>query len=357
MQTGNSVMPFRWRLRARCGIPAANSSLTDAPHSMIAPIRLLAAALLFWPAFLPSRSDCAPVRIAYAAIAANTAGVWMAQGTGAFKNQGLEVQFIYISSSATNVQALLSGSIDVMVGGASGIVSAAARGAPLVAVGSQMNKAPATLYVQPEIADPAQLKGALLGISRPNSSTHVLTALVLRKLGLENAATLRSFGDIPGIHAAFDRKIIAGMVSTVTPKTPNRALANAADLDIPYAMSVIAVTRNYLQTRRATVERVLRAYVEGVATMVRNKETASRILAKYLRRDEPAFLDETYAFVRKYTERTPRVDARVVPLLLEFDPVKGVEAEALTARMIDNSIVDQLPQEQFIQKQFGKEFR
>ena len=132
---------------------------------------------------LASPAGAAPVRISYAAIASNTAGIWMAEGTGAFKSQGLDVQFVYISSSATNVQALMSGSIDVMVGGASGIVSAAARGAPLVAVGSQMNKAPATLYVQPEITEPAQLKGLTLGISRPNSSTHVLSVLMLRKLG------------------------------------------------------------------------------------------------------------------------------------------------------------------------------
>ena len=60
-------------------------------------------------------------------------------------------------------------------------------------------------------------------------------------------------------------------------------------MDIPYAMSVIAVTRNFLQTNRPTVERVPRAYVEGVAMMVHNKERASKILAKYLRRDDPAF--------------------------------------------------------------------
>jgi len=63
------------------------------------------------------------------------------------------------------------------------------------------------------------------------------------------------------------------------------------------------------------------------------------------------------ATLRNYTERTPRVDPRIIPLLLEFDPVKGVDAETLTAKMIDNSVVDQLLQEKFIQKQFGKEFR
>jgi len=302
-------------------------------------------------------AGAASLRISYSAIASNTAGIWMAEGSGAFKRQGLDVQFVYISSSATNVQALLAGSIDVMVGGSSGIVSAAARGAPIVAVASQMNRPPASLYVQREISEPTQLKGQTLGISRPNSSTHVLSVLVLRKLGLENAVTLRPFGDIPGILAAFDRKVIAGMVNTVAPKNPSHVLANAADLDIPYAMSVFAVSRPYLQNNRATVERVIRAYVEGVAMMVVNKPLATKILAKYLQRSDSAFLDETYTLVKSYTERVPRLDPRVVPLLLEFDPVAGVDPETLKAKMIDNSIVDQLITEKFIEKQFGKELR
>jgi len=122
-------------------------------------------------------------------------------------------------------------------------------------------------------------------------------------------------------------------------------------------MSVIAVTQNYLQTKPFDGGARAPRLREGVTAMVHNKETASRIFAKYLRRHEPALLDETYTFVRNYTERIPRVDPRVVPLLLEFDPIKGVGADALTARMIDNSIVDQLPREKFIQRQFGEEFR
>ena len=86
----------------------------------------------------------APLRISYAAIASNTAGIWMVEGRGAFKRQGLDAQFVYISSSGTNVQALLAGSNDVMVGGSSGIISAATRGAPIVAIASQMNRPPTT---------------------------------------------------------------------------------------------------------------------------------------------------------------------------------------------------------------------
>jgi hypothetical protein len=91
--------------------------------------------------------------------------------------------------------------------------------------------------------------------------------------------------------------------------------------------------------------------------MVHDKERAVNILAKYLRRSDPAFLEETYLLVRTYTERIPRFDSRAIPVLLEFDPVKGVTADALEARVIDNSIIDQLREERFFEKFFGKEHR
>jgi NitT/TauT family transport system substrate-binding protein len=151
------------------------------------------------------------LRISYAAIAANIAGIWMAEGSGAFKKHGLDVQLVYIPSSGTNVQALLGGSIDVMIAGSSGIVSAAARGAPLVAIGSQMNRPPVTLYVQPDIRTPDQLRNQVLSITRFGSSTHALSTLVLRKPGLEKTVTLRPLGETPAVQAAFEQKMIAGM--------------------------------------------------------------------------------------------------------------------------------------------------
>lgn len=303
------------------------------------------------------RAAAAPLRISYAAIAANIAGIWMAEGSGAFQKYGLDVQFVYIPSSGTNVQALLGGSIDVMVAGSSGIVSAAARGAPLVAIASQMNRPPVTLYVQPDITKPDQLRNQVLGITRYGSSTHALSTLVLRKFGLEKSVTLRPLGETPAVQAAFEQKMIAGMLTTVKPRIAARPLVNAADLDIPYPMSIIGVTQSFLQTNRETLERLLRAYVEGVAMMVHDKERAVNILAKYLRRSDPAFLDETYSLVKTYTERIPRFDSRAIPVLLEFDQVKGVTADALAPKVIDNSIVDQLAEEKFFEKVFGKELR
>lgn len=299
-------------------------------------------------------AEAAPLRISYAAVAANIAGLWMAEGSGAFKKNGLEVQLVYIPSAGTNVQALLGGSIDVMVAGASDIVSAALRGAPLVTIASQMNRPPVTLYVQPEIATPEQLKGQMLGITRYGSSTHTISLLVLRKLGLEKTVTLRPLGETPAVQAAFEQKMIAGMLTTVKPKAAARPLLVAADLDIVYPMSIIGVSQSFLSANRPTLERLMRAYIEGVAMMNHDKERAVAILAQYLRRSDPVFLDETYELVKKYTERTPRLDPRAIPTLLEFEQAKGVDASAFAAKAVDNSIVDQLVQAKFIEKLYAR---
>lgn len=307
-------------------------------------------ASLFWI----DQASAAPLRFSYSVIAPTVAGVWMTQETGAFKKYGLDVQLIYIPSSGTNTQALLGGSIEVTTPGSSGVVLAAARGAPVVAIASMMNRPPMTLYVQPEITRPEQLKGQVLGITRFNSSTHTVTTLILRKLGMTQTVTIRPVGGTPEMQAAFEQKAIAGMVTSVKPRAAASGLLNAADLDIPFAMNVMAVTREFLQKNPEMIERILKAYIEGVAALMHDKETSLRVLAKYLRRNDPVFLEEMYAIAHKFTERTPLVDPRTVSTVLEFEPVQGVDAETLARKAIDNRPVEKLVREGFIEKLYGK---
>ena len=102
----------------------------------------------------------------------------MAHDNGIFKKYGLDVQLVYIPSSGTNIQALLGGSLDMSAPGISGVVIAAARGAPVLTIGAMTNRPPMTLYVHPETTRAEQLKGQTLGITRFNSTAHTVTALI-----------------------------------------------------------------------------------------------------------------------------------------------------------------------------------
>jgi NitT/TauT family transport system substrate-binding protein len=292
------------------------------------------------------------IKISYSAISWLMSPVWMAEELRLFKKHGLNAQLIYIPSSATSVQALLSGSVEVITPGSSGVVIAAARGVPVVAVAASTRRAPFSLFTHPEITKPEELKGKVMGVTRFNSTTHMLTVLILRKLGLENFVSVRQLGDVPAMHQAFEQKLIVGMVSSYGPKAPHRALTDAVQLEIPYAGSMMTVTRNYFRDHRDTLERVLRAYVEGMAVFLKQKALAKTVLGKYIRRDQPDFLEETYDTASKYLEPVPRVDPRIVPVILSFAGLKDVDVDELTTKVIDNSVLDKLQREKFFENLF-----
>ena len=315
----------------------------------------LAAYLVLASVLLPvSPSDAEPIRIAYSVISWTMSAVYMAEDAALFKKNGLDVQIIHIPSSGTSVQALLGGSVKIITPGSSAVIIAAVRGVPIVSVAASTRRAPFTLYVQPEIARADQLKGKVIGVTRFNSTSHMMTVLILRKLGIEDAVSVRQLGDSPAMHNAFEHKLVAAMTTAVKPRLQARALTDAVALDIPYASSMVTITRAYLQENRDIVERVMRAYIEGMALLLNQKETAKKVFAKYIRRSDPEFLEETYETAKKYLQPIPRIDPRIIAPSLDYAGIKNVDATDVAAKLIDNSVLDKLQKEPFIENLFGK---
>jgi hypothetical protein len=167
-------------------------------------MKLLCLVSLLWLCIVREIS-AAPLRLSYSVIGPTVAGIWMAHDYGTFKKYGLDVQLVYVPCSGTNIQALLGGSLDISAPGISGVVLAAARGAPVLAIGAMTNRPPMTLYVHPHI-------------------TRTVTTVILRKLGLEQTATMRPLGGQREIQAAFEQRQIAGMVTAVRRQERRRAL-------------------------------------------------------------------------------------------------------------------------------------
>ena len=144
------------------------------------------------------------------------------------------------------------------------------------------------------------------------------------------------------------------MTTAVKPRLQARALTDAVALDIPYASSMVTITRAYLQENRDIVERVMRAYIEGMALLLNQKETAKKVFAKYIRRSDPEFLEETYETAKKYLQPIPRIDPRIVAPSLDYAGIKNVDATDVAAKLIDHSVLDKLQKEPFVENLFGK---
>jgi NitT/TauT family transport system substrate-binding protein len=291
--------------------------------------------------------------IAYSSLGPMATGIWMAKDSGAFDKYGIQADVIFISSGPVVVQALIGGDLQGGSGATNAVINAILNGAPIIGVAATANRPYHRLFVQPEINRLEDLKGKTLGVTRFGSITDNLTRILLRKSGLEGAVNVRQMGGTIEVSAAFQNRVIAGAVTSdlrVSPPSQAKILTRLIDLGIPYSMNMIAVSRDYLRRNPETVERMVRAYADGVAFMNRQKEQALKIVAKYARLTDPKMIEDHYNDSVTYLDRIPKADPEAVQTILEFMGKKGIPLETF----MDSAIIEKLTREGFFEKLYKK---
>ena len=189
------------------------------------------------------------LKISYSSIDAPNANWYIAEDKRIYQKYGLDTDLIFISSSTTNVAAVVAGSVKVgnISGGA--LANAAVGGADLVCVGSFINTLPYELVVNESIKSPQNLKGKSVGISRVGSSSDVAARVLLKALGLEpdKDVPILQVGGSPERAASFRTGRIAGFTSPpgtveLTKGMPHRILVSMGDLPNRYPFPYVCVT-------------------------------------------------------------------------------------------------------------------
>jgi ABC-type nitrate/sulfonate/bicarbonate transport system substrate-binding protein len=289
--------------------------------------------------------------VAYSSIGPMAAGVWMAKDSGAFEKYGLNADIILITSGPVAVQALIGGDLQVVSAASNAVINAVLNGAPIIAVGGTANRPYHRLFVQQEINRMEDLRGKALGVTRFGSITDNLTRILLRKHGLEGAVNVRQMGGTIEVAAAFQNRLIAGAVtSELRVSSPPKILVRLVDMGIPYSMNMIAVQKEYYRRNPEATENMVRAYVDGLAFMHRNKDRAIRIITKYSRLNDQKLIEQFYDDAVTYLDRIPRAEPEAVQTILEFMGKKGIPSETFQ----DNAVVDKLTREGFFEKIFKK---
>ena len=159
---------------------------------LLAANRKLSLAVLFFissflfllvPSLSAQEKKLDPFTISYASVSGTRGPLWIAQDLGLFAKYGLDVNLVYIASGVISVNALLSGSVDIIAASGSSVVSAAARGAPHVIIAS-LGHIAYKLVALPSITTVQGLKGKIIGSSRIGAGTDYALKRLLPKLGL-----------------------------------------------------------------------------------------------------------------------------------------------------------------------------
>jgi NitT/TauT family transport system substrate-binding protein len=123
------------------------------------------------------------LNVAYTSATATRTPLWIASDTRLFEKHGLDTKLIYIRAGSPSISALVSGDVHVSSDPASAVAIAAARGAPVVVIGT-FGLASYRLVGHPSIASAQHLKGKTIGSVRPGSGPDALLHRFLPKLGL-----------------------------------------------------------------------------------------------------------------------------------------------------------------------------
>jgi NitT/TauT family transport system substrate-binding protein len=241
------------------------------------------------------------IRIGISGLSSGFVPTIIAEKKGYYAKYGLQSEHVLISL-AIAINAMGTGDLDYVISLAQGI-SAFLRGFPVKLVMMTQDKLDFFIMARPDIQKMTDLKGKILGISYPGSTTHLVAEALLRQFGLEPGkdVSLLPAGDNQARLTALESGRVAAMVTSppyniIAPTKGLNIVLWARDrLVIP--QNAVIITDRKLQQSPDQVKRMIKGTIEALQFMRRDKEEAIDIAARWMKIDRPrakAVLDSTF---------------------------------------------------------------
>ncbi|TMJ33087.1 MAG: ABC transporter substrate-binding protein [Alphaproteobacteria bacterium] len=238
---------------------------------------------------------------------ANLWPVFIGLDKGFFAAENLNLDVLYVQSSAQIVQQLTSGSLEVSI--STGLVDpmrAIGMGAPIAVVRVEIQAPPYAMLAKPSIKSLKELKGKVVSLGGPKDITRIYVERMLEPNGVKPGEFDMVFA---GATVARASALLAGAVDAAILLPPFNFQTEAAGfnnlgLTIDYArdlpFSGIAVNARWANEHKALLQRILAAHTRSIAWFEddRNRNEAVRILvaASKLKQED---VEKAYDFMRK----------------------------------------------------------
>ena len=297
------------------------------------------------------------IKVGYSSIGVGQSLVWVAKEAGLFKENGLDVQLIFIGSSSIVTQAVIAGDVPIAImSGTAAINSQLAGSDVIMAASTKKDPAQAFLVTAKGISQPAQLKGKKLAVSRLGASSDFILRLILKKLGLvpDKDVAIVQIGSSPVRMAALANGVADGTALTfeemmVAKKMGFNVLLDLMELGVESLNSDVVTTRRFMRESRDTVQRFIKAMIKGVSFYGVNKKFSMDVIGRYTKSSDLEKIETGYDYVAKIFLRKPYPPIKGIQLALEEIGEKNpVARSANPEQFIDTTIVKELDQSGYI---------
>src|SRR5437762_10967150 len=120
----------------RVNLSHVNPIMTASTRIKVLSILMIVGSILL---LLPAVARAEKFVVAWAAVSALNSPFWVMNDAGFLKQEGLDIDFVYIASSPTVARATLAGDLAISASNGQVIVDAGLNGADLIAIGAVTN--------------------------------------------------------------------------------------------------------------------------------------------------------------------------------------------------------------------------
>jgi ABC-type nitrate/sulfonate/bicarbonate transport system substrate-binding protein len=278
-----------------------------------------------------------------------------------FQKYGLEAEYIALESGTIGMQTLLANEVQVLFTTGALAVTANLQGGDSVIIAGGINFFPFKLITRPEVKTAADLHGKKLAISRFGSASDYAAQLAIEKLGGDaKQVTMLQLGGNPSRLAAMlsgtaHATVFSEPFASVAVKQGMRSLLDLADSGVPFPQNTFIVRRSVLAERQPMVVNAMKASIETLYLLKRDRKFAREVLKRYLRIDDDAMIDVGIDYyLTKHGDGVLTLPDRkglefVIADTAKTNPkAKNQTPESL--RLLDGSVLDEIKKSGFVEK-------
>jgi ABC-type nitrate/sulfonate/bicarbonate transport system substrate-binding protein len=262
------------------------------------------------------------IYMSYPGLTGDSSSVWIAKETETFKDYGIDARLIYMEGGRLSTQSLLSGSTQFMTGEAVAAFAAVAGGADIVLLASAKNVLPYVFAVSNDIKRSEDLKGRVIATSQIGGRAGEIARMAVKSMGLDPDKEVKYLavgGTMSRLAALSTGRVQAAPISQVMiPVAEERGLRVLEIKPIPFIIDGQWTTRKYAEENSQIVNNFLRAYVKGVATLVKERERSVEVMRRYMRVSDSRVVHSAYDNYKKEVDRVPIPSEKAIQNTLEI---------------------------------------
>ena len=302
------------------------------------------------------------INVCYSSIAATSITTWVPYEAGIYKKYGLDVRIIYVAG-AQAITTLVSGDTQIVQGSGAASVASRLSGSDTTVIATTINVIPMSLVTTPDITTPQDLKGKTFGVSRFGSLTDLGLRKAVGEFGLDPNKDIKMIqtGGVPEILMFMQQGVIkGGLISSPTLEKAKelgyKEFMNLSEVKFRYPGTALVTTDAFIRSRPQTVNRFLKATLEGIKYAKTHPDFTIRVLGKYTRTADTKLLASAFkSYILGYIRDIPTVTQGEMEAVMEDIATRTPKAKGVDPRQFyDPAPLEQLAKEGFIKELYPR---